>query len=102
MIGILESIAIETILSYVEPGMYLIAACLPSLRIVITQVKSFVGDSVESLRGWHRSLGRSARSRDASPSQDSELRRLRHKIDINLTGQGNLESLARAGDTMMR
>lgn len=100
-----ESIAVETILSYLEPGMYLIAACLPSLRIVIMQVKTILSESVESLRGWHRSLGRSVRSREALPSQesrDSELHRLRHKIDIDLTGQGNLDSLARAGHSMMK
>ncbi|KAL8786598.1 MAG: hypothetical protein Q9195_008155 [Heterodermia aff. obscurata] len=80
-----RSIAGEVIVSYVEPGMYLIAACLPRLRPLIICLHATLRVSFSSL------LGRRYGSDDSLPSPTSG-RQAPH-IDMKLTGQGNLTSL---------
>ena len=84
-----ESIAEAVIVSYVEPGIYHIAACLTRLRPLIFRIESY-----PSLLGRHHG------SVDVSPAPTpedqesrSERRRLTPRIDVKLTGQGNLDTL---------
>ena len=76
--------------------MYLIAACLPRLRPLIILLHTRLTLSFSSL------LRRYLRSDNPSPSltpghegQSSKNRRLAPRIDVKLTGQGNLDSLIR-------
>lgn len=74
--------------------MYLIAACLSRLRPLIIKLHTTLSASFSSL------LARRYGSDDPSPSSnsprqgvDNEKGRLVPRIDVNLTGQGNLDSL---------
>ena len=69
--------------------MYLIAACLPRLRPLIVRLHTTVSESFSSL------LGRHYGSNNPQPSGSSEPQVPR--IDMKLTGQGNLTSLIPAG-----
>lgn len=96
------SIAQDVIISYVEPGMYLIAACLPSLRSLIKQLNTTLNDSIASLVHWGRSFSRGASGGDLEGSPDRansppKKESTVPKIDVKLTDQGALTSLARAG-----
>ena len=65
--------------------MYLIAACLPRLRALISRLHATVSASFSSL------LGRHYGSNNPQPSATSE--RQVPRIDMKLTGQGVLTSL---------
>ena len=68
--------------------MYLIAACLPRLRPLIIRLHAAASASFSSL------LGRHYGSNDPRPSTD--LGGQTPRIDMKLTGQGNLTSLVPA------
>ena len=74
--------------------MYLIAACLPRLRPLIIRLHTRLSASFSSL------LDRYYGSNDPLPSStpgreglSSGNRRLAPRVDVKLTGQGNLDSL---------
>ena len=74
--------------------MYLIAACVPRLRLLVVRLHTRLSTSFSSL------LGRYQGSNDPIPSSatgrqglSSDNRRLAPRIDVKLTGRGNLDSL---------
>lgn len=85
-------VAVCEICTYLEPGMYLIAACLPSLRTLVGEICTHVGSGISSFRERHR--GFTAKGSGRSDSGDSSTglgkstkeQNLSNKIDIKLTG----------------
>lgn len=77
--------------------MYLIAACLPALDIILTRFLFIINTSSKTLKEWQRSLRRNSSSRDAeaqrNPEQDEGQSTGPPKVDVALTGQGNMLSL---------
>ncbi|CAL8578664.1 hypothetical protein XPA_004431 [Xanthoria parietina] len=89
-----KSIAGNVIASYVEPGMYLIAACLPRLRPLITRLHTRLSASLLSLLGRYNGLNDDSTSvTQGWQGRSSGHRRLAPRIDIKLTGQGDFDSL---------
>lgn len=75
------SIAVDNMVSYIECGMYLIAACLPVLPVIFTHLRDLLGKSIESF------LERYRNENSSGP-----------QIDFKLTGIGNLNTLQRRGN----
>ncbi|KAL9054066.1 MAG: hypothetical protein Q9162_004395 [Coniocarpon cinnabarinum] len=92
------SIAYEVITTYLECGMYLIAACLPSLRPLIVRCHSMLSSSFGSILQRYRHYG--AADADGSPSADegSHEAKARQRIDVKLTGIGDCDTLVHAGE----
>ncbi|KAL9083889.1 MAG: hypothetical protein Q9159_005505 [Coniocarpon cinnabarinum] len=94
--GTTKAIALDMVVTYIECGMYLIAACLPSLRIVCVQLQKIISSSVNSL--WHRR--RASRSSNDSGGEGSDGfsdKMPADKVFVKLTGIGKLDTLAREG-----
>lgn len=74
--------------------MYLIAACLPRLRPLITRLHTRLSASLSSLLGRYNGLNDNSSSVTRG-WQGLSLGhgRLAPRIDIKLTGQGNFDSL---------
>ena len=106
-----ESIAIDVIVSYLEPGMYLIAACLPRLRALVSRLTATLSASLSSLLAARRRgasgeahlIGMSPPKEDPDCDSARSRRSERNapRVDIKLTGQGNLESLAMAEENIV-
>ncbi len=74
--------------------MYLIAACLPRLRPLITRLHTRLSASFSSLLGRYHGLNDNSSSvTQGWQGRSSGHRRLAPRIDIKLTGQGNFDSL---------
>ena len=81
--------------------MYLIAACLPRLRALFGHLRAVLGPPLSSIfTRRHRSEEDSPCSESPLPGSTSERRRLAPQINVRLTGQGHLETLAREAKTM--
>ena len=82
----LESISRDFIVTYLECGMYLIAACLPSLRVVFVDLYKLLSGSIGTLLKRYRT------------QQFEEIKSTRPgKVSIELTGIGKLNTLVREG-----
>ena len=94
------SIAVNVIVTYIECGMYLIAACLPSLRIIFVQLQKVLSTTVTSLlqrrRAYPSHEGVGANS-DESLAKASDKMPV-DKVFVKLTGIGNLDTLAKEGE----
>lgn len=74
--------------------MYLIAACLPRLRPLITRLHTRLSASLLSLLGRYNGLNDDSTSvTQGWQGRSSGHRRLAPRIDIKLTGQGDFDSL---------
>ena len=74
--------------------MYLIAACLPRLRPLITRLHTRLSASFSSLLGRYHGLNDNSSSETQGwQGRSSGHRRLAPRIDIKLTGQGDFDSL---------
>ena len=74
--------------------MYLIAACLPGLRPLIIRLHASLSASFSSLLElYHGSSDPSSSPSPKIPGLSPRNRHLAPKIDVKLTGQGNLDSL---------
>lgn len=74
--------------------MYLIAACLPRLRPLIIRLHTRLSASFSALLGRYYGSDDPLASRTPGHQELSwEIRRLAPRIDVKLTGQGNLDSL---------
>ena len=81
--------------------MYLIAACLPRLRPLVARLHATLASSFSSLRGKRQeSDGFSPSPHRGRGQLSSEHIRLVPRVDVPLTGQGNLRTLAREFDDM--
>ena len=87
----IESQVNQNIVTYLECGMYLIAACLPSLRVFVVHIHRILSDGFSSLMQKRRTYtGSSSRRGRRSWNKSSAA-----KIDVKLTGAGNLDTLVR-------
>ncbi|KAL9051573.1 MAG: hypothetical protein Q9162_005928 [Coniocarpon cinnabarinum] len=94
-----KSVALDVIVTYIECGMYLIAACLPSLRAMLAQLHSFLSTNFYSfmqkrfayLPGDNNGQDRLAGASDKMPADG---------VFVKLTGIGNLDTLARQGEAI--
>lgn len=90
-----KSIAQETIATYVESGMYLIAACLPSMRVLVREVHTTFSSGLSSFRERRRGSASkdSGRSDSETPLGSADKRRVVPKVDMKLTGMGNITNM---------
>ena len=96
-------IAQDVIVCYLEPEMYLIVACLQFLRVFLRQLHNTLSESSASFLRLRLSVRPTASNSNLEASSDRESwslgrRNLMPMVEVKLTGQGNLYSLARAGD----
>lgn len=100
-----QSIATKGIMTTMECGMYLIAACLPSLRVLIRELHGSITSGLSSFRRRRSSAdkGSGDSNSDGSPLNSVEKRGYAPKVNMKLTGLGNMQSWAvvsHAGDTL--
>lgn len=91
-----KSMAIDQIVSYVEPGMYLIAACLPSMRVLVRELHTTLSSGLSSFRERRRgSSGKDSGRSDSegTPLGSADKRRVVPKVDMKLTGMGNITNM---------
>lgn len=93
-----KSIAIDNIVSYVEPGMYLIAACLPSMRVLVRELHTTLSSGLSSFRERRRGSSSKGGSSGRSDSEGTPLGSAdKHhhvpKVDMKLTGMGNITNM---------
>ena len=100
--ALVGTISLNVIVTYLECGMYLIAACLPSLRILFIHVHKKVTSGFNSLfRGrWvYISDEQLLAHLGEGPHRDSD-KILADKLFVKLTNIGKLETLARPGEVI--
>ena len=89
--------ALEFSVNYLECGMYLIAACMPSLRVLFIELHQLLSNSVTSLL-QRRRMYPSDNNGSAVVRQDAEkgLDKIpADRVFVKLTDIGNLSTLAR-------
>ena len=91
-----EDIAVDSIVTYLEPGMYLIAACLPRLRSLCSRLHASLSSSLASLRARRQYLPSPDLPGDvSSPTSDDQ-----PHTNIKVAGQGDLDSPPRNMDAV--
>ena len=88
--------------SYTEPGMYLIAACLVSLRPIFWHLGKLLSSGFSRISTSGH--GRDGPSNDGNGSSEGihgmrGVASIKH-VDMKLTGLGDMQSLVRAGDAI--
>ena len=89
--------------SYVEPGMYLIAACLPFLRPLFLQPHRVVSSGISRISSFGQRRYASGDDVSGSPEggHGGRMPESLKPVDVKLTGIGNVQSLIRAGDAIV-
>ena len=74
--------------------MYLIAACLPSLRVIITQLRSTLTTSISSLLQKRRGYDENASVRSSPERENSDKARQASRVDMELASIERLQDIA--------
>ena len=91
------SFAIEWIVTYTECGMYLIAACMPTLRVLFPSLQDAIKSLIQSFFQKTK-VTRDTNKNDQAHSDKIPLDARENLVDIKLTGLGKLETLLRKGN----
>ncbi|KAL9051355.1 MAG: hypothetical protein Q9162_006057 [Coniocarpon cinnabarinum] len=90
-------IANGMIVTYVECGMYLIAACLPSLRIVVVRIHGGIKSKISHMVHRYHSKKSSGISSSPADHENCDSSLGQKHVDVKLTGAGNLDTLIQNG-----
>lgn len=99
------TMAVDMIVSYLEPGMYLIAACLPRLKALENELHNSISTLLDSLRSRRPSY-RSGTSTPGFPPRGKsgiEEHPSVPRVSVNVARKDNVVFLGRDGEarTMM-
>ena len=88
------------IVTNIECGMYLIAACLPSLRIVIRSIYTIASNNLTSFVARYRGHAHDNGQSRVHANDKVDTGQKTPEVGVKLTGAGKLDTLMREVDRM--